>query len=170
MQFGDIIGEPPDLFHYVFKLVPLWTLDNVVKFEKVKPPPTSRNLREYQRAIEDYIRRYRRREAEFCKEFARFLIDSNRRQINKALDEPRNEADLKPILGRALRIKNYKVHPKEVPIGASTRADIVVYHRRHETEKERGFLGRVKDRRRIRWYEFLGVELKTAKRAKDSLH
>lgn len=62
------------------------------------------------------------------------------------------------------------MYPKEVPISASTRADIVAYHRRHETEEERGFLGRLKDRRHIRWYELLGVELKTAKRKKDPLY
>ena len=170
MQFGESIGEPPELFEYVFKLVPLWALDGVIRFEKIRPVPASQNLREYQRAIMEYIRRYRRREPEFWKELANFLDESNPRKIGKALSEPNNEQDLKPILMRALRAKGYGVYPREVPISDSTRADIVGYHRRKDIAEEKGIFGRVKERRQIRWYEFLGVELKTAKRAKDPLY
>jgi hypothetical protein len=174
MQLGEIIGEPPRLFHHIFdEFLPSKALDNIVNKKQVPLISQTRNARDLRRAVDHYIKSlYGARESEYCETFARLIVESNsQRDLHKFLDEPTQESDLKPVLSHELRrMKNFKVHSREVPIGGSTRADLVAYKRRHEVWEEKGFLGRIKDRKRIPWFEFLGVELKTAKRSPDPLY
>jgi hypothetical protein len=80
---------------------------------------------------------------------------------------------LKPVLKAALR-DDWSIYPKEVNIPPGTRADIVGFKRHFDYVKlDIGLIGRLKGERsekRVPWYEFLGVELKTAKRSKDPMY
>jgi disulfide oxidoreductase YuzD len=85
----------------------------------------------------------------------------------ESLAEPDLESELKPMMKEALQRLGYKVHPTEIKIEPRTRADMVGYKRRYETEEKGLFL---KKTIKKPWYEFVGVELKTAKRDRDSAY
>jgi hypothetical protein len=93
--------------------------------------------------------------------------------LNSAFKEPAKEAQLKPVLKAALK-EDWSIYPKEVSIPPGTRADFVGFKRHLDVVKLNiGLIGRLKGERsekRVPWYEFLGVELKTAKRSKDPMY
>ena len=94
--------------------------------------------------------------------------------LSSDLDEPHAEVELKPLIRRAAKDLRFAPHSKEVLIPPATRADIVGYRGKRSKHKVRKHLGRIPlpmhEERTEKWFEFLGVELKTAKRAKDPLY
>jgi hypothetical protein len=54
----------------------------------------------------------------------------------ESLAEPDLKSELKPMMKEALQRFGYKVHPTEIKIEPRTRADMVGYKRRYETEEK----------------------------------
>lgn len=170
---GPVIQESPT--RYVFsKLTPGWILQRVVREVNILPPPASNAVRDLQRSIERYIERnIGKQESHFCTSVAEFILKNNpERDLNFAFKEPAREAQLKPVLRRELK-EDWSIYPKEVSIPPSTRADIVGFKRHFDLVKlDIGLLKRLRgepQEKRVPWYEFLGIELKTAKRSKDPM-
>jgi hypothetical protein len=150
-------------------------LKRVVKEVNILPPPQSNAVRDLQRSVERYIERnIGMQESHFCTSVAElFLTNNPERDLNSAFKEPARETQLKPVLKAALK-QDWSIYPKAVSIPPGTRADIVGFKRHFDLVKlDVGLIGRLKGERsekRVPWYEFLGIELKTAKRSKDPMY
>jgi hypothetical protein len=159
------------------ELTPAWVLKAVVDEVKILPRPDSNSPRALQRSIGGYIERnLGKLESHFCSNFADFVLDAvSDGDLNKAYKEPTSEAALKPMIHRRLEAERFTVFSKEVSIPPNTRADIVAYVRHFDTIKRPAggrlnrILGRTETIRKPH-YEFLGIELKTAKRSKDPMY
>jgi len=91
------------------------------------------------------------------------------RALSTELDEPRTEEELKPLIRKAIKGLGFTPYDKEIPIPPATRADIVGYKGRRSKRRIR--TGLFSHETKItRWREFLGIELKTAKRGKDPMY
>ncbi len=159
------------------ELTPAWVLKAVVDEMKILPKPDSNSPRALQRSIEGYIERnLGKLESHFCTHFADFVLNAvSDRDLNFAYKEPTSEAALKPMVRRRLVADGFTVYAREASIPPNTRTDIVAYAR-HFDKFERPAEGRL-DRMlgrteliRKPYYEFLGIELKTAKRSKDPMY
>ncbi len=174
MKVGSVIQQSA-IRHIFSNETPGWILQQVVRKVNVLPPPTSSAVKDLRHSIERYIERnIGKQESHFCTYAARFILESNTQSdLNSAFKEPAKEAQLKPVLRRELK-EIWSIHPKEVAIPPSTRADIVGYKRHFDNVKlDIGLFERLRGEpgeKRVPWYEFLGVELKTAKRSKDPMY
>jgi hypothetical protein len=91
------------------------------------------------------------------------------RALSTDLDEPRTENELKPLIRKAIKDLCFAPYDKEVPIPPATRADMVGYKgRRSKHRIKTGWFSH--ETKTTKWREFLGVELKTAKRSKDPMY
>jgi hypothetical protein len=159
------------------ELTPAWVLKAVVDKVNILPKPDSNSPRALQRSIEGYIERnLGKLESHFCTNLVDFVLSAvSDRDLNTAYKEPTSEAALKPMIRRRLAAEGFTVFPREVSIPPNTRADIVAYVRHFDTFERPAegrldrFLGRTKTIRKPH-YEFLGIELKTAKRSKDPMY
>jgi hypothetical protein len=176
LKFGHVIRESPVRFVFA-ELTPAWVLKGIVDEMNILPKPDSNSPRALKRSVEGYIERnLGKLESHFCTNFADFVLNSaSERDLNAAYKEPTSEAALKPMVRRRLVADGFDVYPREVSIPPNTRADMVAYVRhfdRVERPAEGRFnrmLGRTEIIRRPH-YEFLGIELKTAKRSKDPMY
>jgi hypothetical protein len=159
------------------ELTPAWILRAVVDEMRILPRPDSNNPRALRRSVEGYVERnLGKLESHFCTNFVDFVLNAvSERDLNVAYKEPASEAAMKPMVRRRLALDGFTVYPKEVTIPPNTRADMVAYVRHFDTVEcpaegrlDR-FLGRTKTIRKPH-YEFLGIELKTAKRSKDPMY
>jgi hypothetical protein len=93
----------------------------------------------------------------------------NERTLSTELEEPKTEEELKPLIRKGTRAMGFTAYEKEISIPPGTRADIVAYKGRRSKRRIRTgwFSHRTKT---TKWHEFLGVELKTAKRGKDPMY
>lgn len=116
-------------------------------------------------------RNYGERATIFYPALERFLLDNvDTRLLLSDLEEPRREQDLKPVMKRAIRTLGFEVHDSEVRIPPTTRADLIGYRRRGTRHVTKKWFGLQSETETEWWYEFLGVELKSAKRGKDPMY
>jgi hypothetical protein len=93
----------------------------------------------------------------------------NERALSAELDEPKTEEELKPLIRKGIRNIGFIAYDTEIPIPPGTRADIVAYKGRRSVRRVRtGLFSH--ETKTTKWHEFLGVELKTAKRGKDPMY
>jgi len=132
------------------------------------PRPDSSAKDDLLKHIMSYIKRNFPKEALYSK-FTELVIESiDDHSLQKVLDEPDIEADLKPIMKKAIKEQlGFTPYAKEVTIPPKTRADVVGYKRRYDIAEKGWWV--FKEVERIPYYEFVGIELKTAKRSKDPL-
>lgn len=176
MKFGRVIGYSP--IRFVFReLTPAWVLKAVVDERRILPKPDSNSPRVLQRSIEGFIERnVGKLESHFSTSFAEFVVNAvSERDLNAAYKEPTSEAVMKPMVRRRLATEGFTVYPREVGIPPNTRADVVAYARHFDTIERpaEGRLDRMLGRKELirkPRYEFIGIELKTAKRSKDPLY
>jgi hypothetical protein len=115
-----------------------------------------------------YVKRNFPKDNLFVKLTELVLESNDKSQLQSYFAEPTVEADLKPAVKEKLQELGYTPYDKEVEIPPATRADVIGYRRRYdvrEREVTRGHWEEV----RVGYYEFVGIELKTAKRSKDPL-
>jgi len=176
LKFGQVIRDSPIRFVFA-ELTPAWALKVIVDKMKILPKPDSNSPRDLQRSVKAYIERnLGKQESHFCINFAEFALNSiSELDLQAAYKEPSSEAALKPMVRRKLAVEGFTVYPREVRIPPNTRADIVAYVRHFDTVERPAegrlnrFLGRTETIRKPH-YEFLGIELKTAKRSKDPVY
>lgn len=163
-----------------------------------RPPPDStkseltESLVKYTVAVSDDKELHSKED--YRKPISDFLIEHiDKNKIESSLKEPEYEDDLTPLARQALkscyiprenRYIHYTPYPNELRIGYSPElrsgysvADVVGHRPRYDTKTKRvpRKIGPIqtplwkKIQTRKHWYEFCGIELKTAKRNKDSL-
>lgn len=164
-SFGDV----DKAFNYVFKeLLSIPVLKEVIDEHRGIPRPDSSAKDDLLKHIMSYIKRNFPKEALYSK-FTELVIESiDDHSLQKVLDEPDIEADLKPIMKKAIKEQlGFTPYAKEVTIPPKTRADVVGYKRRYDIAEKGWWV--FKEVERIPYDEFVGIELKTAKRSKDPL-
>lgn len=165
---GKNFGDVNETFNYIFKeLFSVPILKKVIDEYRGIPRPKSSAKDDLLKHITGYIKKNFPKENLYSK-FIEFVVKSvDSRSLRKVLDEPNSEADLKPIMKEALKQLGYTPYDKEVKIPPATRADVVGYKRRYDIAEKGWWI--FKEEERIPYYEFIGIELKTAKRSKDPL-
>nr|MDO8100250.1 hypothetical protein [Candidatus Njordarchaeota archaeon] len=155
VDLRDINGA----YEFVFKeLCPVQILKNIIREHKGIPKPDSLTRDDLYDHITRYIRRNYPRD-NFSVRFTELVLESHKKEsrdeLLRTLGEPEAEANLKPRMKKTLEELGYTPYKDEVKLPPATRADVVAYKRRYDISP--------------RHYEFVGVELKTAKRGKDPL-
>jgi hypothetical protein len=172
---GETIGGLDSAYRDVFNMLSQGSLKKVasVIHPKVSSSSSPNLLR---REITHFVRKnYGVIGTKFYPGLISIILDKvSEKALSSDLDEPHAEVELKPLIRRAAKDLGFTPHSKEVPIPPATRADIVGYKGRRSKHRVRKHLGRIPlpmhEERTEKWFEFLGVELKTAKRAKDPLY
>jgi len=172
---GERIGGLDSAYRHVFNLL---SQDSLKKVASVIHPKVSLSSSPtlLRREIVHFVRKNDGViGAKFYPGLIGIILDKvDEKALVSDLDEPSTERELKPLIRRAVKDLGFTPHSKEVSIPTATRADIVGYRGRRSKYPVRKHLGKLPlpmhDWRTKKWFEFLGVELKTAKRAKDPLY
>lgn len=107
-SIGKNLGDIDKAFNYIFKeLLSIEVLKKVIDEYKGIPEPRYSTKKELLKHITSYIRKNYPKENVNSKfvEFVMKSIDSS--SLQKMLDEPSEEADLKPIIKNSLRERGF---------------------------------------------------------------
>ncbi len=157
MLIGEDLHDVDGSYEFIFKeLCPVQILKNIIREHKGIPRPDSLTRDDLYDHITRYIKRNYPRDNFFVR-FTEFVLESHKKEapdeLQRTLGEPEAEANRKPRMKRTLEELGYTPYEDEVKLPLATRADVVGYKRRYDISP--------------RHYEFIGVELKMAKRSKD---
>jgi len=167
---GESIGGLDLAYHRVFNLLSHDSLKEVTSVIRPRISPSSSPTLLRREVVRFVRKNYGVIGTKFYPGLIAIILEKvSLRNLSSDLDEPSAEEELKPLIRRAVKNLSFTPYSKEVSIPPATRADVVGYKRRRSTERVRtGLFSH--DTRTTKWYEFLGVELKTAKRAKDPMY
>jgi len=164
---GESIGGLNRAYDVVFELLSPEALKKIAKV--VRPPPS---LSSPPTKLRNEIKRFFKRNCptRFYPELVDDIKKNAYKYLPSDLEEPDDEETLKSVMRKAVSDLGFQLFDKEVDIPPATRADIVGYRRRLTRHEKREHFWKKKEVETEKWYQFLGVELKTAKRGKDPLY
>jgi len=170
VKIGKSIGGLDAAYDRVFHLLSHGSLKHVTSV--IHPPVSlSSSPTRLRTEITHYVRKnYGKIATKFYPGLISIILERvSERALSTELGEPATEEKLKPLIRKAMKDLGFTPYDKEIPIPPATRADIVGYRGRRS--KHRVKTGLFSHETKItRWREFLGIELKTAKRGKDPMY
>ena len=170
MKMGSSIRGLDAAYDLVFNTLSHRSLKQVASV--IRPPvPLSSSPVRLRSEIAHYVRKnYGKIATKFYPGLISIILEMvDERALSTELDEPRTEEELKPLIRKGISHMGFTAHGKEIPIPPGTRADIVAYKGRRSKHRIRtGLFSH--ETKTTKWREFLGIELKTAKRGKDPMY
>jgi hypothetical protein len=164
LKIGKLLQIDKAYTYILNDVIPLHSIREIIDNQRIPEPKTSAK-NDLIKSITSYIKRnFSARE--FYPKLVEYMYEVADPRV---LAEPDLESELKPMMKKVLQRLRLKVYPKEITIPPDTRADMVGYKRKYDVEersKHIFFTETIK----IPWLEFIGVELKTAKRGIDPVY